>query len=477
MPQAALIELLARVGARNGAAVLISDEELSQWPATAVAAMKSQRLLAKARPASSTICPGCERACVMPVHTVPPRASGAAASFVVCDKRSDINRVPVSAKQLRQWRCDADAVCGFVAASLGLRRSDHHTADAGSLNIGIASGGKRKCMLSDRARARDEMSKILVTGGSGFVGSHCILQLLHQGHKVRTTVRSLDRERDVRAMLKEGGIEPADRLSFVTADLNLDTNWAEVTKGCDFVLHVASPFPPASPKSEDEVIVPARDGALRVLRAARDAGVKRVVLTSSFAAIGYGHTPQTAPFDETSWTELRADLSAYVKSKTIAERAAWDFVAKKDGGLELSVVNPVGIFEPVLGPDYSTSIHIIRRLMEGAIPGCPRLYFGMVDVRDVADLHLRAMTTPAAKGERFLAVAGECVSMFEVAKVLAAAAAPGDGGAAAPGGGGGGGGRRGRRRCRRAWRIRTRRPWRWQPRRSRQRRQRWRPAG
>jgi nucleoside-diphosphate-sugar epimerase len=125
------------------------------------------------------------------------------------------------------------------------------------------------------------------------------------------------------------------------------------------------------------------------------------VLTSSFAAIGYGHTPQTAPFDETSWTELRADLSAYVKSKTLAERAAWDFVAKEGRGLELSVVNPVGIFGPVLGPDYATSVHIIRRLMEGAIPSCPRLYFGMVDVRDVADLYLHAMTNPAAKGERF----------------------------------------------------------------------------
>jgi nucleoside-diphosphate-sugar epimerase len=273
-------------------------------------------------------------------------------------------------------------------------------------------------MLSDRAQAGEAMTRVLVTGGSGFVGSHCVLRLLQQGYEVRTTVRSLDREKDVRAMLKEGAIDSADRLSFVAANLNLDTNWTEAAKGCDFVLHVASPFPPASPKTENEVIEPARDGALRVLRAARDAGVRRVVLTSSFAAIGYGHAPQTAPFDETSWTELRADLSAYVKSKTLAERAAWDFVTQEGGGLELSVVNPVGIFGPVLGPDYSTSINIIRRLMEGAIPGCPRLYFGVVDVRDVADLHLRAMTNPAAKGERFLAVAGECMSMFEVAKVL-----------------------------------------------------------
>jgi hypothetical protein len=145
-PRDALIELLARVGAGNGAAALVSDEELIQWPPAAVAAMKSQRLLAKARPASSAICPGCERACVMPVHTL-PRASGAAASFIVCDKRSDINRVPVSAKRLTQWRCDADAVRGFVTASLGLLRSDQHPADAGLLNIGIASGGKRRQMV------------------------------------------------------------------------------------------------------------------------------------------------------------------------------------------------------------------------------------------------------------------------------------------------------------------------------------------
>jgi hypothetical protein len=155
MPEAALIELLARVGAGNGGAVLVSDEKLSQWPATAVAAMKSQRLLAKARPASSAICPGCERACVMPVHTL-PRASGSAASFIVCDKRSDINRVLVSAERQKQWRCDADAVCGFIAASLGLRLIDQVSADAGLLDIGIASGSKRRqtlCLKTDGALA------------------------------------------------------------------------------------------------------------------------------------------------------------------------------------------------------------------------------------------------------------------------------------------------------------------------------------
>jgi nucleoside-diphosphate-sugar epimerase len=169
------------------------------------------------------------------------------------------------------------------------------------------------------------------------------------------------------------------------------------------------------------LIVPAREGALRVLHAARDAGVKRVVLTSSFAAIGYGHGEQQAPFNETDWTDPSGDdAGAYVKSKTLAERAAWDFIAKEGGSLELSVVNPVGVFGPVLGRDYSTSILLVQRLMDGAMPGCPRLRFGVVDVRDVADLHIRAMTNPAAKGERFLAVAGDFMWIREIAEVLKA---------------------------------------------------------
>jgi nucleoside-diphosphate-sugar epimerase len=262
------------------------------------------------------------------------------------------------------------------------------------------------------------MYTVLVTGGSGFIGSHSILQLLAAGHQVRTTVRNLKREGEVRAMLKEGGAEPGDRVSFVAADLENDAGWEEATVGCDYVLHVASPFPPNAPKHEDELIVPAREGALRVLRASREAGVKRVVLTSSFAAIGYGHEPQTTPFNETNWTNLKGDTAAYVKSKALAERAAWDFMAKEGGGLELSVVNPVAVFGPVLGPDFSPSVLLLRRLMDGSVPGCPRLYFGVADVRDVADLHIRAMTHPAAKGERFLAVAGDCMSILDIAKVL-----------------------------------------------------------
>ena len=263
------------------------------------------------------------------------------------------------------------------------------------------------------------MSTVLVTGGSGFIGSHCILQLLAEGHQVRTTVRNLDRETGVRSLLRAGGAEAGERLSFFAADLLGDAGWREAADGCEYVLHVASPFPPNIPKHEDELIVPARDGALRLLRAARDAGVRRVVLTSSFAAIGYGHPEQSAPFDETSWTDPNGPgVTAYVKSKTIAERAAWDFMAREGGALELVVVNPVGVFGPVLGKDYSTSILIVEKLMDGSMPGCPRIRFGAVDVRDVAALHISAMTNPAARGERFLAVAGDFISMLEIARML-----------------------------------------------------------
>jgi nucleoside-diphosphate-sugar epimerase len=269
------------------------------------------------------------------------------------------------------------------------------------------------------------MSTVLVTGGSGFIGSHSILQLLAAGHRVRTTVRNLDREGEVRSMLQQGGATPEGRLSFFAADLEKDTGWGEAVAGCDYVLHVASPFPASVPKHEDELIIPAREGALRVLRAARAAGVQRVVLTSSFAAIGYGQPLRDQPFDETRWTDPNGDdVLPYVKSKTLAERAAWDFIAKEGGSLELSVVNPVGVFGPVLGPDYSTSILLVQRLMDGAMPGCPRLYFGVVDVRDVADLHIRAMTHPAAKGERFLCVAGDFMSILDIANLLKARLGP-----------------------------------------------------
>lgn len=264
------------------------------------------------------------------------------------------------------------------------------------------------------------MGTVLVTGGSGFIAGHCILQLLAAGHRVRTTVRDLKREGEVRAVLKQGGAGKAgDHLTFVSADLQADAGWREAATGCDHVLHVASPFPLGVPRHDDELIVPARDGALRVLRTARDAGVRRVVLTSSYAAIGYGLPPQAAPFDETNWTDATAaGLSAYTRSKTLAERAAWDFIAREGSGLELAVVNPVAVLGPVLGPDYAASVVLVQCLLAGTVPGYPRLQLGVVDVRDVADLHLRAMTDPAARGERFLASAGDFLSVLDIAKVL-----------------------------------------------------------
>jgi nucleoside-diphosphate-sugar epimerase len=263
------------------------------------------------------------------------------------------------------------------------------------------------------------MSTVLVTGGSGFIAGHCILQLLAAGHTVRTTLRSSRREHEVRATLRAAGVTDAGRLSFHTADLADDAGWTDAARDSEYALHVASPLPAGVPRHEDELIIPAREGTRRVLRAARDAGVRRVVLTSSFAAIGYGHAPQTAPFDETWWTNLEGrQLTAYVKSKTLAERAAWEFMAREGGSLELTSVNPVVVFGPALNTDFSASVQIIQRMLSGSVPACPRLSFGVVDVRDVADLHLRAMTHPAAHGERFLAVAGPGMSLLQIAEVL-----------------------------------------------------------
>ena len=218
------------------------------------------------------------------------------------------------------------------------------------------------------------MARVLVTGGTGFVGAHCLIQLLAAGHETRTTVRDLKREGEARAMLRQGGAgDVGERLTFVRADLSADAGWAEAVRGCDTVLHVASPFPVTVPKDENELIVPARDGALRVLKAARDAGVQRVVLTSSFVAVGYGAPKdRTAVFTEDDWTNLNdPSVQPYGKSKTIAERAAWDFIAREGGQLELAVVNPTLIFGPVLGSDVSASIVLVKRLLDGSLPGCP----------------------------------------------------------------------------------------------------------
>lgn len=263
---------------------------------------------------------------------------------------------------------------------------------------------------------KDEL--VLVTGGSGFVGSYCILQLLNEGYNVRTTIRSLHKADDVLEMLSAGGATDLNRLSFVEADLTSDNNWKTAAEGCDYVLHVASPFPSGEPKDENELIIPAREGALRVLRAARDANVKRVVLTSSFAAIGYSIDPHDHIFTEEDWTDPNTKIPAYIKSKTLAERAAWEFIKNDGGNLELTVINPVGIFGPVLGKDYSSSIGMIQQMMSGKMQGTPNLSFGIVDVRDVADIHIKAMISPVANGERFLATSDGSMTFPGIAKLL-----------------------------------------------------------
>ncbi|RZI60964.1 MAG: aldehyde reductase [Zymomonas sp.] len=262
------------------------------------------------------------------------------------------------------------------------------------------------------------MSKVLVTGGSGFVGSHVILQLLAADHDVRATVRTLEREPQVRAALENARADTS-RLHFAAADLEQDAGWAEAVAGMDYVQHVASPFPLTQPKDEQELIRPAVDGTLRVLRAARDAGVKRVVQTSSFAAVGYGHGSREAPYTEADWTDVHGPaVQPYMKSKTLAERAAWDFIAAEGRGMELAVVNPVGIFGPALNHDLSTSIELVRQMILGKLPGTPDLWFGVVDVRDVASLQVLAMTDPRAKNERLLAIAGEPTSLHQMAVIL-----------------------------------------------------------
>ena len=272
--------------------------------------------------------------------------------------------------------------------------------------------------------------RVLVTGGTGFIGSHAIVQLLAAGYRVRTTVRNLSRADDVRALAVAGAASSGVKIAVgtievVAADLMSDEGWPEAVADCTYVLHVASPFPVSQPKDENELIVPAREGALRALRASRDAGVKRVVLTSSFAAVGY--SPKTHPGDytEADWTDPSTPgISAYVKSKTLAERAAWDFVKSEGNGLELSVVNPVGVFGPAWGTDLSTSVELMRIMLTGGVPVIPPISTSIVDVRDVASLHLLAMTHAAAAGERFLAVAGPPMTFAELASLLRAHLGP-----------------------------------------------------
>jgi dihydroflavonol-4-reductase len=261
---------------------------------------------------------------------------------------------------------------------------------------------------------------VLVTGGNGFLAGHCIARLASDGYRVRFTVRSVDKARETQRALETAGV-PTDAMTFAVADLTADANWAEAVKGCDYVLHAASPLPRRVLRtSGDSLTGPVRDATLRVLRASRDAGVRRVVFTSSFAAIAYGYAKsRTSAFTEQDWTRHDSlSVSPYMRAKTLAERAAWAFTESEGRGTELAVVNPVGMFGPVRGTPLPGSVGIVKALLEGDFPRVPRLWTSVVDVRDVAGLHVAAMTSPKAAGERFLAAAGDAISYRDLARTL-----------------------------------------------------------
>jgi nucleoside-diphosphate-sugar epimerase len=255
---------------------------------------------------------------------------------------------------------------------------------------------------------------VLVSGGSGYIAGFLIRQLAAEGWTVHTTVRNLSKEAAVRQLLAVDN----SRLAFFAADLNADAGWAEAMAGCDFVAHVASPLPAGIPKDADELIVPARDGALRALRAAKAAGVKRFVMTSSVAAISYGRGRGVHHFTEADWTLLdKPGISPYTQSKTIAERAARDWVAREGGAIEFCTINPSVVLGPVWSRDYSASVVLVKKLLDGSLAACPDIGFGVVDVRDVADLHVRALVAPGMARERFIA-SGRFMKLREIADVL-----------------------------------------------------------
>ncbi len=261
---------------------------------------------------------------------------------------------------------------------------------------------------------------VLVSGGSGYIAGFLIRQLVAEGWQVHTTVRSLAKEAAVRELLQVDN----SRLKFFAADLNADAGWAEAVAGCSHMAHVASPLPMRVPRHADELVVPARDGALRALRAAQAAGVQRFVMTSSVAAIAYGRGRGVHHFTEADWTDLsQPGITPYVQSKTVAERAARDWIAQHGGSMEFVSICPSVVLGPVWSRDYSASVVIVKKLLDGSLGACPDIGFGVVDVRDVADLHVRALKAPGLAGERFIA-SGRFMKLREMADVLRAELGP-----------------------------------------------------
>ncbi len=259
---------------------------------------------------------------------------------------------------------------------------------------------------------------VLVTGASGFVALHTIIQLLQQGYNIRATLRTLSRESEVRETISKH-VEIDNGLEIVTADLMQDTGWDRVMLGCESVLHIASPFPLLEPINEDELILPAVQGTQRVLRAAHKANIKRVVIVSSVVAVSAGRNGENRTFNESDWSIIENNIGAYSKSKTLAERAAWDFIngVENTNTMEMVAINPPLILGPLLNKDFPTSAELIRTFMLGQVPGVARLKMGIVDVRDIASALILAMTTPEAAGNRFICPAAT-LWIKEIADIL-----------------------------------------------------------
>ncbi|KAL4866948.1 hypothetical protein BDV12DRAFT_172113 [Aspergillus spectabilis] len=282
--------------------------------------------------------------------------------------------------------------------------------------------------MSDPTPQPQSQPLVLVTGGTGFLAKWVLVHLLQQNYRVRTTIRTPSRTPEIHSSLLEAGIAESQlsSLEIVTADLLSAQGWSDALKDVIYVLHIASPFPNAPPKNEDELIKPAVEGTRRVLRFAKEARVKRVVVTSSAAAIFYGPaSKEKRRFTEDDWTDLsgsRDSVPLYPRSKTLAERAAWEFMETEseggDSGMELTVVNPVMIYGPALGKEDGTSLRGVGEFLDGNAPGIPRLQFGIVDVRDCARMHLLAMTEPKAAGERFICIGEGSMWMGDIAKLL-----------------------------------------------------------
>jgi nucleoside-diphosphate-sugar epimerase len=260
---------------------------------------------------------------------------------------------------------------------------------------------------------------VLVTGGTGFAGMQIILQLLQKGYSVKTTIRNLKSKDQLIETLQSNGIAQFENLSFAETELTKDDNWEEAMQGCQYVLSVASPVFFEIPKDENEAIHPAVDGILRILKFAKNAGVKRVVMTSNFGAVGFSQTNKSRQTTEADWTDIYLKgLSVYEKSKTLAEKAAWEFIKNEGSNLEFTTINPVAILGPSLGNHVSGSFHLLKNLLNGSMKAVPNIPLNVADVRDVADLHIRAMTNPQANGERFIATSDGQISLPEIAALL-----------------------------------------------------------